>query len=119
MLTANNAESTCSAETQDDHGNWMPCAVKCQPYFETHIKEIVDKEVTVLEARTHSLWCLITIIISSAGRTNAKVHCHEVGIKNKHSQLHYYARSVYMQGQCSALEYMLATHKVKCMPNIS
>lgn len=54
MLTANNAVYACSAETQDDFGNWVPCAVKCQPYSETNIKEIVDKEVAVLEVMSGS-----------------------------------------------------------------
>ena len=48
----------CSAETQDDHGNWVPCAVKFQLYFETHIKEIVDNEVAVLETMTGSVHAL-------------------------------------------------------------
>lgn len=58
LLTPDNAVFTCSAETQDDHGNWVPCAVKCQPYCVNHIKEIVDKEVAVLETMNGSAHAL-------------------------------------------------------------
>ena len=96
MFTANNAQSTCSAETQDDDGNWMPCAVKCQPYFETHIKEIVDKEVTVLEAMSGSAHTL-TLVSHNTALLEGQMHKY---IATRWASCTNMLSFISMQGQC-------------------
>lgn len=67
MLTKH-ADCTCSAETQDNCGRWVPCVVKCQLYFETHVMEHVDKELVVLEAMTGSAHALTLVSHDTAVR---------------------------------------------------
>lgn len=70
---ANNDVCMCSAETQDDRGRWVPCAVKRQPYFESHIMENVDKEVVVLKAMTGSAHAL-TLMSHGTALLEGKTH---------------------------------------------
>lgn len=72
-MNADNAEYMCSAETQDDHGRWLPCAVKCQPYCETHMMEHIDKEVVVLHAMTGSAHAL-TLLSHDTGLLEGQTH---------------------------------------------
>lgn len=72
-MVADNNVCMCSAETQDDQGRWVPCAVKCQPYFETHIMENVDKEVAVLQAVTGSAHAL-TLMSHGTALLEGKMH---------------------------------------------
>lgn len=56
----------CSAERQQASGRWMPCAVKCQPYFEPHIMTVIDSEVAVMQAMTGSAHALTLLSVDTA-----------------------------------------------------
>lgn len=72
-MLANSVVNMCSAETKDASGVWVPCAVKCQPYHEQHIKDVVDREVNVMNSMTGSAHAL-SLLSENSALLDGKLH---------------------------------------------